>query len=221
MVVLKSIVGLVLFASLFAIIAPPRRLGAHGSKMAIAAALACGALLVAMKERATPTFTEAAVIPQETKVAQEPPKPAQETPKPQPALASSQIPVPSAPKPAPGRTTDLRDGVLKGEHVDVIRVSAMNLFREYERNEVATDMRLQGSIVEISGQVASVNKDFLDNAYVELKTPNQFMSASMRPVASDTDKIARLRKGQIVTFRCENMSRSFGAPSGRKCVLID
>ena len=82
-------------------------------------------------------------------------------------------------------------------------------------------MRLKGKIVEISGRVTGINKDFLDSAYVQLQTPNEFMAASVRPLESDIDRIAGLRKGQLVTFRCENMGRFFGSPSGRNCVLMD
>jgi len=117
--------------------------------------------------------------------------------------------------------TDLRQGLVNGKRLEVITVSAMNLFREYERNEVAADLRLQGKIVEIQGTVTGINKDFWDSVYVTLRTPNEFMSADVRPINSDIEKIARLRKGQLVTFRCEKMMRFAGAPSGSKCVLVN
>lgn len=110
---------------------------------------------------------------------------------------------------------------MDGEHREVVRVSAMSLFREYDQNEVATDMRLKGKIVEINGRVTAINKDFMDVAYVELQTPNQFMSATVRPINSDIDKVSRLRKNQLVTFRCEKMERFMGSPSGKKCMLVD
>lgn len=97
----------------------------------------------------------------------------------------------------------------------------MSLFREYERNEVATDMRLKGKIIEIQGTITGINKDLWDKAYVTLKTPNEFMSASVRPIEFDIDKIARLVKGQLVTFRCERMQRFMGSPSGSNCALMN
>jgi tRNA_anti-like len=103
----------------------------------------------------------------------------------------------------------------------VITVSALSLFREYGRNEVATDMRLEGKIVEIQGMVTGINKDFWDSIYVTLRTPNEFMSASVRPIDSDVEKIARLRKGQAVTFRCAKMRRLAGSPSGSNCALMN
>jgi len=117
--------------------------------------------------------------------------------------------------------TDLRQDLVNGEHLEVVTVSAMSLFREYERNEVATDMRLKGKIVEIVGTITGINKDFRDNVYVTLRTPNQFMSASVRPIDSEIEKIARLVKGQSAMFRCEKMQRFGGSPSGANCVLMN
>jgi tRNA_anti-like len=121
----------------------------------------------------------------------------------------------------PERVTDVRRNLINGQYLEVVTVSAMGLFREYDRNEVATDMRLKGKIVEIQGSITGINKDLWDKAYVTLKTPNEFMSASVRPIESDIDKIARLVKGQLVTFRCEKMQRFMGSPSGSNCALIN
>lgn len=130
-------------------------------------------------------------------------------------------PTPVTWPPAELRTTDIRQGRIDGEYLEVVTVSATSLFREYEQNEVATDMRLKGKIVEIHGAITGVNKDFWDSVYVTLRTPNQFMDASVRPIKSDIDKIARLRKGQGVAFRCQTMQRFMGSPSGSNCALVD
>lgn len=128
----------------------------------------------------------------------------------------------ASPTAAPPRLkiTDLQHGEINGERVEVVTVSAMGLFREYERNEVATDIRLKGKIVEIHGTVTGINKDFWDSVYVTLRTPNEFMSATVRPIESEIDKIARLQKRQSVAFRCEKMQRFAGSPSGSNCVLM-
>lgn len=121
----------------------------------------------------------------------------------------------------PARRSSPRDGVLSDRQVEIVRVSVTDLFNEYDRNEVATDMRLSGKVVEISGAIQSINKNFRDKPYIVLATPNRFMGAHMEPVAADTDKVARLSKGQRVTFRCEKMKRFMGAPNGDNCVLMD
>jgi hypothetical protein len=117
------------------------------------------------------------------------------------------------------KVTDLNAGLLNGVPADIVKVTAPALYREYDENEVATDNRLKGKIIEISGKIAAVNKDFLDKPYVNLETSNQFSSARIAPVAADADKLAALRKGQPITFRCARMTRILGAPSGSDCVM--
>ncbi|MFB9266697.1 hypothetical protein ACFFWD_26660 [Bradyrhizobium erythrophlei] len=47
------------------------------------------------------------------------------------------------------------------------------------------------------------------------------MSATVRPISSETDMMARLHKGQVARFRCEAMGRFMGSPSEKGCVLMD
>lgn len=103
---------------------------------------------------------------------------------------------------------------------DVVSTTAQELFRMYDNNEVATDNFLKGKIVEVKGMVQSINKDFLDNMYVSLVTPNQFMSANMHVHKSEETTLMSMRKGQIVVFRCAKMTRFVGSPSGDDCVVM-
>ena len=189
---LKLILSSALLLSIFWIFVPADFLGTHKRKKAFILAIIVGIVISRTNESDT----------SESRVAER-------------AAVSSPSQRTSS------RTTDLRQGLLGGERVEVIQVTAPSLFREYERNEVATDMRLKGKIVEISGRITGINKDIWDSAYVELQTPNQFMSATVRPIKSEIDKIARLQKGQFAAFRCEDMGRFFGSPSGKKCILAD
>ena len=90
-----------------------------------------------------------------------------------------------------------------------------------ESNEVATDIRLKGKIIEISGRIQSVNKNAFDSMYVSLETRNQFMPANVHPNKQDESIIAGLRRGQNVVFRCQRMKRWVGAPSGDNCILLN
>jgi hypothetical protein len=136
--------------------------------------------------------------------------------RPLPPLAKPPPPVQQSLKSPPS----VRQSLMSGER-EVVRVSAMNLFREYQQNEVATDLRLKGKIIDINGKITGISKDFLDNAYVSLQTSNEFMHATVHPVGEDIEKVAQLRKGRIVTFRCDSMMRFMGSPSGKNCILMD
>jgi hypothetical protein len=116
--------------------------------------------------------------------------------------------------------TNVRDGVVSGKSVEVVSVYADRLFDDYGRNEVATDLSLKGKIVEVKGHVKSIDKSLFDSMYVVLETGNQFDSAQMHVIPSQEDKIAALRKGQFVVFRCSKMTRILSSPVGNDCVLM-
>jgi len=103
----------------------------------------------------------------------------------------------------------------------IVSATAQELFDAYESNEVATDIRLKGKIIEVSGRIQSINKNAFDSMYVSLETRNQFMSATVHPNKQDESKIAGLRRGQNVVFRCQRMTRWAGSPSGDDCALVD
>jgi hypothetical protein len=109
---------------------------------------------------------------------------------------------------SPTSPTNVRDGIVSGKPVEVVRVNADGLFGDYDSNEVATDIYLKGKIVEVTGRVQSINKDVFDKMYVSLATRNQFMPAQMHVISSQQAEIAALRKGQVAVFRCPQMKRA-------------
>jgi hypothetical protein len=124
----------------------------------------------------------------------------------------------SVPTPAPTKT-DLATN--KPERA-IVTATAQELFDAYEANEVATDIQLKGKIIEISGRVQSIDKNILDAMFVSLETRrNPFMPAKVRPNRQDESKIAALRRGQHVVFRCQRIQRWVGSPMGEDCVLIN
>jgi hypothetical protein len=122
------------------------------------------------------------------------------------------------PAPSGSSTTSQQTYVPQKE---IVSATAQELFDAYESNEVATDIRLKGKIIEISGRVQSVNKDVFDSMYVSLETRNQFMPANVHPTKQDETKIAGLRRGQNVVFRCQRIKRWVGSPSGDDCILLN
>lgn len=102
---------------------------------------------------------------------------------------------------------------------EVYHVSATKLFKDYEANEVATDEAMKGKLIAVTGTVQSIDKDFTDAIIIRLKTPNQFMAASMEMQDSEKNTALTLKKGSQVEVVCQRMSRVIGTPSGRRCVF--
>lgn len=103
--------------------------------------------------------------------------------------------------------------------VDTYKTSAAKLHDDYEANEVATDEKIGDRPVEITGTVEGVDKDFLGNISLKLKTSNMFMPASMTLEDSEKDKAIKTNKGAKVTLVCENVSRMMGFPIGTDCTF--
>lgn len=99
----------------------------------------------------------------------------------------------------------------------IYKTTATELFSDYEKNEVNTDEKIKGKVVEISGSVQSIDKDFTDSIIIKLKTSNEFMPARLRIDDSQKQNAMMLNKGDEVTLRCQKMSRIMGSPSGRDC----
>jgi hypothetical protein len=103
---------------------------------------------------------------------------------------------------------------------EVVKISAGQLFAAYEDNEVATDERLKGKIVEVSGTVQAIDKDAFDNILINLKTSNQFMPAHMKMDDGEKAKAIALKKGAKVAIQCQKMIRMIGTPYGSDCQFV-
>ena len=102
----------------------------------------------------------------------------------------------------------------------VARVSAVDLFNAYDENEVATDEKLKGAIIEITGTVQSIDKDFMDDINIALRSSNEYMPVNLTMEKSEKETAINLRKGQKITARCKQISKTMGSPYGRKCIFM-
>lgn len=102
---------------------------------------------------------------------------------------------------------------------EVHRTTAQQLFADYEANEVATDEAMKGKMIEVTGTVQSIDKDFTDSIIVALRTGNEFMPARLQVSDAQKAQAMALKKGIKVALRCEKMNRIVGSPSGRDCEL--
>ena len=116
--------------------------------------------------------------------------------------SSSAAPPASAPPPAPP-----------------IAITARQLFAEYEANEVAADEKYKGKHLLVTGKVQSIDKDFLDNIVVHIRTSNEFSAAMATLESSEKRSAAQLSKGQAISVLCTGSGRIIGSPSLSDCVL--
>jgi hypothetical protein len=102
-----------------------------------------------------------------------------------------------------------------------LQVSAMKLYVDYQRNEVAADNVYKGRLLAVQGIVASINKDFLDKIYIELAAPNEFENVQAHMDVGNESKAAALQRGEPVTFLCIGGGMIVGSPMLEKCSFVE
>jgi hypothetical protein len=101
----------------------------------------------------------------------------------------------------------------------VYKTTARALYKDYETNEVATDQKIGGAAVEVTGTIASIDKNFTDDAVINLVTGNEFSQAAMTLVNSQKAIAATLTKGQEIVIQCQKMARIVSSPQGTDCII--
>jgi hypothetical protein len=100
-----------------------------------------------------------------------------------------------------------------------IRITAAQLHREYDANEVAADAKYKGRQLLVDGSIASVDKDFADGIVLRLRSGDEFNSVNASLDSADTAQAANLRKGQRVTLLCRGGTRIIGSATLDACRL--
>lgn len=106
-----------------------------------------------------------------------------------------------------------------GDQAEAYRTTAVQLFRDYNANEVATDRKIGGAPVEVLGVVQSIDKDFTDSVVIRLATDNEFMPVGLTMEESQRQQAASLLKGNTILIRCKSVKRIVGTPQGDSCII--
>jgi hypothetical protein len=99
-------------------------------------------------------------------------------------------------------------------------VSALQLWSDYHANEVAADNVYRGERLDVQGVVESINKNFVDDVYVVLATPNEFMSVHADLKHDYQSAAAQLQIGQMVSLECVGGGMVIGSPILKDCSFI-
>lgn len=116
-----------------------------------------------------------------------------------------------------------------------ITCTPSDLYKDYDKNEVAADSKYKGRSIMVTGIVSSVSTDFGDNIYITLSIPRQIAEvradlASVQPKdflgndeftpQSVTDAVLSVTKGQVITLLGIGKGRLIGYPRLEQCVVI-
>ncbi|MEO9484375.1 MAG: hypothetical protein ABJG47_13040 [Ekhidna sp.] len=97
-------------------------------------------------------------------------------------------------------------------------ISARQLFKQYEDNEVLADKRYKDKYFYVEGVISDIGKDILDDIYVVLKTDNVMFGVQC--YIDDEELVAQLEKGMKVTFhgKCDGVLGSVGM---KNCTFVE
>lgn len=124
------------------------------------------------------------------------------------------------PSAAVGAVTPSADTKPAPQKVAAIKISASQLFNEYQANEVAADQRYKGKWLLVSGTVQSIDKNAFNNIVVRLRTSNEFMGAMAHLDDAHEGLAASLNKGQKIQLECKGGGIVIGSPVLKECVPV-
>ena len=82
-------------------------------------------------------------------------------------------------------------------------LSADQLYREYESNEVAADKKYKGKIVIVYGEIQDIGKDIMDEPYIVIGGEGFLDGVQCSFTKSQESSVASLSKGQDVKVKGE------------------
>lgn len=95
-----------------------------------------------------------------------------------------------------------------------IKVTASQLYSDYEANEVAADAKYKNKKIEVSGTISNIGKDILDTPYVALVvSPNN-------PVFSVQCMFDKSAQSQLATLTKDSKITLVGTVSGKMANII-
>jgi len=97
-------------------------------------------------------------------------------------------------------------------------LSANQLYREYESNEVAADAKYKGKIVIVYGTIVDIGKDIMDDAYIVIGGEGFLDGVQCTFTKGEQSSVARLSKGMQVRVKGE-VAGKMGNVLVNKCSL--
>ena len=91
------------------------------------------------------------------------------------------------------------------EKTPPIEVSPSKLYQDYKNNEVAADLKYKEKTLILTGTVAEIRKDIMDDIIVEIRAGGTYNSINCYFGENHTNEAAVLSKGEKITIkgRCE------------------
>lgn len=101
-----------------------------------------------------------------------------------------------------------------------VTVGAVQLWREYQENEVAADTRYKGKRLRVTGTLVSVERDADGSPVLHLLSGNPVFRTMATLERAFIPDAARLKKGDVVVVRCMGAGLMMRMPQLERCMLL-
>lgn len=102
-------------------------------------------------------------------------------------------------------------------------ITAAQLFKEYDANEVAASNKYKGKLIQVTGKISGIDRDLLDrNSIVKLSVPGGygFNDVWCNINRKHDEQVATLKKGQQITIIGKGGTFVLGQPQLEGCQVI-
>jgi hypothetical protein len=98
-----------------------------------------------------------------------------------------------------------------------IKVTALQLLAEYNANEVAADIKYKRKPLQVSGRVASINKDFTDSIYIAIQGDSGL--SNIHASGFSVEQASIFKKNQSIVINCIGGGLVMLSPILKECSL--
>ncbi len=115
--------------------------------------------------------------------------------------------------------SDLEQSQQTTDVLPMISVSASQLVKAYDENEVRAQQDYGNHILDVTGVVGSITLDITNDPTINFDVGGTLTGVSVDFAEGQSQFVAELKKGQTITVRCNEISEVQGSPVLRQCVL--
>lgn len=102
---------------------------------------------------------------------------------------------------------------------EVLETTAREIFAAYQENEMRAKQKYDGKLLKVSGTVAGITLDFMDNPVLELESSNEFMPVQASFTKKYADQLASINKGEKALVTCTAITEVGGNPVLDDCTI--
>lgn len=112
------------------------------------------------------------------------------------------------------------DSEVSAAPESMIAVKGSEIAAAYDQNEARADAIFKGKVIKLTGIIAGIDKDVVDNTVIQIRGLNEFQHVHATLAEGEAKKALNLRKGQKIVMKCIGGGEIIGSPMLDKCEIL-